>query len=85
VVCQAFNCAPDKAVELLSSPRWRRLTLACLEARHAERLVSDWRESTGGEDAAKRTVGKWTASDGKFWAELQKAAGREQVGMHDLS
>lgn len=86
VVCQGFTCTPDKAVELLSSPRWRRLTIACLESRLAERLVSDFRESNGtAEGSFERTMGKWTAADAAFFTELKRAAGYEQVGMHELS
>lgn len=49
-------------------------------------MVSDFRESnSGGEGAFDRSMGKWTAADAAFFTELRRAAGYEQVGMHELS
>ena len=85
MVCQAFGCTPDKAVELLASPRWRRLTIGCLEARTAAQLVSDFRESNSGAEGAGKLKDKWTARDADFFIELQRAAGYEQPAFDELS
>lgn len=89
IVAQTFNLGPHDAHEELGGrplgPRGRRrLTMRVLDAMRAERLREQFNTSKQGEDAAKATVGTWSASDHEFFKELRALAGFVDSGTGSL-
>lgn len=77
-VSEAFSLGPHAAhVELggapLGSGARRRLTLDVMDARWADRLVSE--RAAGAEDPEHSPASRWSAGDVNFELELRKAGG----------